>query len=766
MALETRPSTILRFGTFEVDVRAGELRKQGKRIKLQEQPFQVLTVLLQRPGEVVTREELRNQNWPADTFVDFDNSLNTAINKLREALGDSADNPRFIETLPRRGYRFIAPVTEVDGTTRGTAARGSAAAWPRSRKIVVTAAIAMLAAGIAGALLRHSQQARRLTEKDTIVLADFTNTTGDPVFDDTLKQGLRVQLEQSPFLNILPDQRVVEELPLMGHQKSERLTKELARDLCQRVGSKAVLAGSIASLGTHYAIGLQAFNCITGEGLGDEQVEADSRERVLKALSEAATSIREKLGESLASIRKYNAPLERATTPSLEALKAYSLGMKTWPDKGMSAAFPFYQRALQLDPNFAMAYARVGMVQWNFGEDNLAAENTRKAYELRANVSEWERFYIEAHYYDRVTGDLEKAAQVYRVWVQTFPRDWVPYNNLASIDIKLGQLDEALQEARQALQLGPDNEDNYGVAGISYILLNRLDEAETVFQQAAKQKKEGEDLFWDRCLVAYLRGDKNGIKRLASSAADNPMEKANLLLWEGLMEGDEGKLRKTRELWRGTIETARDSNAKEWAAVLQTGIGLMEAYFGEFQQARAHVKPAIKDTENRDTKVIAALALALSGDVKGAEVVTTALDGQFPTDTIMQHYWLPTIGAAAALGRKNAQRAVELLQEAKPYELSPFGWMQPVYLRGQSYLMLRNGGAAAMEFQKILDHRPVVELNPVGELAHLGLARAYSMQGKTTEARAAYQDFLTLWKEADPDIPILKQAKAEYAKLQ
>src|SRR5712691_8309059 len=325
MALEARSSAIRRFGVFEVDVRAGELRKQGVRIKLQEQPFHVLAVLLERPGEVVTREELRNQNWPADTFVDFDNSLNTAINKLREALGDSADNPRFIETLPRRGYRFIAPVTGADGTTKGTATGVSAAAPARNRKMVVTVAVVVLAAGIASGLLWRVRQARRLTEKDTIVLADFVNMTGDPVFDDTLKQGLRVQLEQSPFLNVLSDQKVGDVLQMMKLSKDDLLTQDVTREVCRRAGSKAFLIGTISSLGTHYVIGLNALNCQTGDGLASEQVEADSREHVLKALGESATRMRKKLGESLATIQKYDAPIE-VTTGSLEALKAYSLG--------------------------------------------------------------------------------------------------------------------------------------------------------------------------------------------------------------------------------------------------------------------------------------------------------------------------------------------------------------------------------------------------------------------------------------------------------
>src|SRR6266850_1739404 len=353
MALETRPSAILRFGVFEVDVRAGELRKQGVRIKLQEQPFHVLTLLLQRPGDIVTREELRSQNWPADTFVDFDNSLNTAVNKLREALGDSADSPRFVETLPRRGYRFIAPVVGVDGTTRGTTAGVSASAPPRRRKIVATVAVAVLAAGIAGGLFWRARQAPRLTEKDTIVLGDFANSTGDAVFDGTLREGLSVQLEQSPFLSLVSEEGIHQTLRMMERPANTRLTPEITREVCQRTSSAAALDGSIALIGARYTLILKAVNCVNGELLASTEAQANDKSRVLDALGKAASEMRRRLGESLSTVQKYNTPLEQATTSSLEALQAYTLGGKS---VDFPTAIPFLQRAIQLDPGFAMAY--------------------------------------------------------------------------------------------------------------------------------------------------------------------------------------------------------------------------------------------------------------------------------------------------------------------------------------------------------------------------------------------------------------------------
>src|SRR6267143_533080 len=392
--MKTERQEIVRFGTFEVDVRAGELRKQGVRVKLQEQPFHVLTVLLQRPGEVVTREELRNQNWPPDTFVDFDNSLNTAINKLREALGDSADNPRFIETLPRRGYRLIAPVTGVDGTTRGAGPGVSAAAPPSGRKMVVAVAIVVLAVGIAGALTWRARQARHLTERDTIVLGDFANSTGDPVFDGTLREGLSGQLEQSPFLSLVSEEGIHQTLRMMERPANTRLTPEITREVCQRTSGAAALDGSIALIGTRYNLILKAVNCANGDLLASTEAQANDESHVLDALGKAASEMRRRLGESLSTLQRYNTPLEQATTPSLEALQAYSFAQNTDDDASQLA---FYQRAVQLDPNFAMAYWAMAGPYTIIGETALSAENSRKAFALRAGVSELEKLYIEVY---------------------------------------------------------------------------------------------------------------------------------------------------------------------------------------------------------------------------------------------------------------------------------------------------------------------------------------------------------------------------------
>ncbi len=747
MGLEKQLAEIVRFGTFEVDLRAGELRKQGKRIKLQDQPFQVLAVLLQRPGEVVTREELRSQIWPQDTFVDFDNSLNTAINKLREALGDSADNPRFIETLPRRGYRFLAPVIGNE-QTKGSAIRA------RDSKIVISAAFGVVALGaMAGGFFWH-QKKSRLTEKDTIVLADFTNTTGDPVFDDTLKQGLRVQLEQSPFLNVLSDQQVDEQVKLMARSTGERLTPELARDLCERVGSKAVLNGTISTLGTHYVVGLNALNCHNGEELATEQAEADSREHVLKALGDAATKMRQKFGESLASIQKYDAPIEQATTPSLEALKSYSLGLSTADAKGVKASIPFFQRAVELDSNFAMAYARLGAKHAASDNPLLSVENVRRAYELRARVSERERLYIEAHYFRDVTGELDKAASVWEVMQQTYPREGEPYSNLSSFYRENGAYERALQEASQAHRLYPGDQDGYVALSRSYVFLNRLHDAEAMFKEAEERKLESELLLWDRYRLAFLMDNEVEMERLvATSAGKEGADK--LHIWQGHVEAYHGRLRKAREL----IQPATRDCGRPCAQ-----LSLIEAYYGARHQAHLDADAATKPKLKGRNFPELVLALALAGDVNKAEKLSVELNKSFPLHTRVQRYWLPTIRAALALNRNNALEAVELLHAIGPNEI---GTLQvfSIYERGRAYLALRNGSAAALEFQKIVDHPGIVGINAIGALAHLQLGRAYALQGDTAKARAAYQDFLTLWQDADPDIPILQRAKAEYANL-
>jgi DNA-binding winged helix-turn-helix (wHTH) protein/tetratricopeptide (TPR) repeat protein len=753
---------IVRVGTFEVDVRAGEVRKQGVRIKLQEQPFQVLKLLLQRPGEVVTREELRAQLWQSDTFVDFENGLNTSINKLREALGDSADSPRFIETLPRRGYRFIATVSSDNGIGRGTPEIAPRPGW----KILfaVVAVFAIGAVSTAGLYLRWKKP--RLTEKDTIVLADFLNTTGDSAFDDALKQGLRAQLEQSPFLNLLSDQQVGEELRLMARQPGEHLTPDIARDLCRRIGSKAVLNGSISSLGSHYVIGLSATNCQTGTPFGTEQSESADKEHVLAALGASATGIRKKLGETLPSIQKYDLPIEQVTTGSLEALRAYSLGMKYVTMDNYRGALPYFQRAVELDPNFASARMRVAnAIGEGGGQQSIAKENIEKAYALRDRVSRREYFQI-MHKHFAWQDDGEKAETEAELWAETYPRDAEAHYLLADFAMWRGNWEEAVKHGQLSVEFNPNDNRNYYNLAVSELALDQLDAAKRTCDQAVARNKNDVNIHMVRYWIAFVRQDpkemESEVKVLGDLARENPETEKGLLLAEMATEMYYGKLARARGFFQRFADIEPGIYAF-WA--------ILNAELGNKSEARAYAQRATEGHKPDDLSFVDALVAARVGETSLAEKWAASYDRKSPSGWVLQKRYLPVMRAAVAMARGNAAEAIEHLRAVNsntPYianDPSSADGMEPAYLRGQAYLQLRQGKEAASEFQRLIDHPGIVVNALFGPLARVGLARAYVLQGDTAKARAAYQDFFTLWKDADPDIPVLKEAKAEYEKL-
>ncbi|HYA22890.1 MAG TPA: hypothetical protein VEF05_01955, partial [Terriglobales bacterium] len=622
---------------------------------------------------------------------------------------------------------------------------------------------------LAGGLYWRSRQTPKLSEKDTVVLADFNNATGEPVFDEALKQALRVQLEQSPFLNVLSDQKVNQQLKFMGRSKDTRLATDVAREVCQRSQSKAVLVGSIANLGQHYVLGLDALECQSGESLGSEQVEAASREDVLKALGAAATRLRKKLGESLASVQKYDTPVQQATTSSLEALQAYSMGMKERNEKGDGAAIPFFKRATELDPNFAMAYARLGNSYWNEDQPSLASTYTERAYGLRDRVSDRERFYIDSHYFDLVSGEETKAAQVYELWRQTYPNDVTPHTNLLIIYRSLGQIDRALAEAQEELRLDPGSANAYGNLASTYRGLNQFEDSKRVLDEAAAHHLETDQLVLNRYLLAFLQDDANEMQRIVTSAADKPGQADEMFSTHGDTEAYHGRFGLAREWTRRAVEAAKNNGDAETAAGYYVAMALQEVEAGNIDQARRDVDAGMALAVNRDMQVEAALALSRTGAIARSRSIIDDLQKKHPTDTLVNALWLPAIEASLELQQGNQARALDLLQTAQAYELSSMLWgavMYAPYLRGQAYLMAHDPKQAAAEFQKIVDHRGLVINRLQGALAHLELGRAYVMAGEPQKARAAYQDFLALWKDADPDIPILQQAKAEYAKLQ
>ncbi len=626
----------------------------------------------------------------------------------------------------------------------------------RDWRLVVSAAI-LLAAIAMGALYWRSTKVHALTEKDTIVLADFINTTGDAVFDDALKQALAVQLEQSPFLSIVPEQQVHETLRMMGHSPTDRVTSDLARDICQRVASKAMLVGSIAPLGSHYVLALDAVNCASGESLAREQVEAESKEQVLKGLGQAATDMRGRLGESVKSIQRFDTPIEQASTTSLEALKAFSMA-QAQRAKGKDAdAIPLFKHAIELDPNFALAYAKLGYAYRNVGESGPAAEATSKAYDLRDRVSELERFYIEAGYHDIITGELEKGTETRELWKQTYPRDWTPRNTLAADYMLVGKFEQAIEEAREALRLNPDHAYPYGNLGQAYLWVGRYDEAKAIFESASKKKVDDVVCHAGLFEIAFIQGDRTEMRRQAAWGRGTPDEGWMLINQAGVAMFS-GKLGETRKIVREAIQK---EGFKESAASYAAGEALTEADFGNYTQARQQAATALGIARGRQAMGAAAMALAASGDANQAQGLARELAIRFPKDSFINHLLLPSVGSEIALQNGNPGLAVQLLAATAPYDSGVAG-RRALYLRGLAYLRLRQGKQAAAEFQKILANRTALRIYP---LARLGVARALALQGDTANARVAYQDFFALWKDADPDIPILKEAKAEYAKL-
>jgi tetratricopeptide (TPR) repeat protein len=650
---------------------------------------------------------------------------------------------------------------------------GATARPSREKLGSYVAAAILLAALLSGFYYRwRHQTVARLTEKDTIVLAEFTNTTGDPIFDGTLRQGLSAQLEQSPFLNLLSDERVAQTLALMAQTKDARLTRELAREVCQRTASAASIEGSISSLGTQYVVGLKAVNCLSGDVLANEQATATGKEQVLKALGEAATKIREKLGESLASVQKYDEPAENVTTPSLEALQAYTLGYQVEIVKNDNPdAVAFFQRAISLDSNFAMAYARLGNTYSNMGQTARAAENNRKAYELRGRVGERERFYIVSHYELEAVGNIEAGRKTCELWAQTYPRDAIPPVLLSAIYGGVGDYDKALAASQEALKVDPGSGLVYANLVGNYLNVNRLDEARTTAQEAQAHNLDSPGVHSSLYIIDFLQHDAAGMERESATLMGKPGFEDSMLDAESDTAANAGQFSKARELTRRASGSAQRADEKETAAAYEAEAAVREALVGNMSQAKQGTTAALALSTGRDVEALSAIALALAGDSAQAMRLANDLAKRFPEDTIVQSDYLPMIHAVAAIQSGSPTKAIEALAPAAPYELggpaqSVAFALYPVYLRGETYVSAHQGAAAAAEFQKILDHHGVVLNEPIGALAHLGLGRAYAMSGDAAKAKGAYQDFLALWKDADPDIPILKEAKAEYAKLQ
>jgi eukaryotic-like serine/threonine-protein kinase len=764
------------FGPFRVDPEKELLLRAGETVPLTPKTFQILLVLMRHSKEVVTKDDLMKMIWP-DTFVEEAN-LSRNIFLLRKALGETPQDHQYIVTVPGRGYRFAEGVQLVPERELSIVAASHAKVQLQVEETSnwrwIAVVVVVVLAVAAGAFRLFFHRSPVLTEKDTVVLADFANSTGDSVFDGTLRQGMTVQLEQSPYLSLVSDQRIQQTLRLMGQPADSRLSSETAREICVRTGSAAVLDGSIASMGSQYVLGLRAKDCRTGDVLDEEQVQAARKEEVLRALDQIARKFRTRVGESLTSVREHDTPLAEATTPSLEALKAYSRGWQL-VNSNQPAATPFFTQAIELDPKFAMAHAALGLMYGHTGESALATEHTTKAYALRDRASEKEKFFITAYYEGRATGNQEKAQQVCQAWSRSYPREVMPHSFLSGfIYTGLGKYERAVEEAQKAVELDPSASIGYSNLGYNNVYLNHLAEAEDALRRAAAHKVEMPDFLVLRYDIAFLKSDDSGMARAVALAERDSEAEDWISHHRAFVLGYSGHLQQARRTSAQAVDLAQQAGHRERAALFETGAALREAFFGNAAPARRSASEALVLAKDREVEYGAALALALAGDSSQTQRLADDLEKSFPEDTSVRFSYLPVLRALLALNHRQPSKGIELLEIAAPYELGTprsnlqgfFGALYPVYVRGEAYLAAHQGAEAAAEFKKILDHRGIVISDPIGALARLQLGRAYAMSGDTLKAKAAYQDFLTLWKDADPDIPILKEAKAEYAKLQ
>ena len=822
MSAETK--AVFEFGPFRLNPSERLLLREKTPVQLPPKAFDALLALVENQGRLLEKDELLRKVWP-DAFVEESN-LAQHISILRKALRDGEDGSQFIETVPRYGYRFVAEVRELssiaadtailpdpispdpilsgpilsgptpsqppyrrtesggsEAATSGTAAVAEAAEARHGMVWKIVAPVLLVALLVVGGLYHRSHQNKRLTEKDTIVLADFTNRTGDPIFDDTLKTALNVSLRQSPFLNVLSDGDAAKTLQQMTRPASTKLTPEIARELCLRAGSKAYLAGSIAGLGNQYVLGLKAVNCQSKNTLAEEQVTAASKEKVLDALGEAASKLRTELGESLATVQKFDVPLEQATTFSLEALKAYSLGRKAAREKGPAASLPYDQRAIELDLNFAMGYRAVGLEYANLGEIGRASEYLTKAFELREHASERENLVIAAEYYRNITGEVDKAVQIYQEEIESYPRESGAYGGLGNEFAEQGQYEKAADMTSQALRLAPDDVGWYENLATYSIAMQRFDAARQIVHEAQAKKMDDSTLHSVLYALAFFEADSAAMAEQQQWFAGKPAYENYGLALASDAEAYGGHLGKARELTNRAVDSAIRADNKENGALLQAIAAQREAAYGNTEKARRSAAAALKlAPASPGATAEATLAFAMADDSGPAESLAQDLAKRFPLDTQMQSLWLPAIQAQLALDKKNTPVALNALQAASTIELGNIlfvpniSCLYPVYVRGEAYLAAGQGSAAAAQFQKIIDHSGIVWNCWTGALARLGVARANALELRNSQAGdadaarvralAAYKDFLTLWKDADPDIPILKQAQAEYAKLE
>jgi DNA-binding winged helix-turn-helix (wHTH) protein/tetratricopeptide (TPR) repeat protein len=763
-----------RFGAFELDLKTGELcapepGQDGQKALLQEQPFQVLRLLVNHGGEIVTREEIRRTLWPNDTNVDFDHSINVAVASIRRALSDSASQPRYIETVARRGYRLVVPVELVESSSGGAgqeSTQSSSRAIPSWKWIASTVLLLVVVFGcwFYWRWLHRPQ----LSAEDTIVLSDINNQTSDPIFDDALNTALAVELQQTPFLNVLATDKVRGNLKLLNHPMDAKITPEVALQICSRTNSKAVVASSIADVGNRFRIELRGIDCRSGRTFAHSSQDATKRNEIVHALGVAGSHLRSRMGEPDASIQKFDKPLEEATSQSVEALQLLNQGYRHHFSFDRSAAITYYQRAIDIDPSFALAYAAIGARHSNLGEMKEAAAAEKKAYELRNRLTEQNRFAVESLYFDLGIWDLEKAYQVHMQWAQTFPEDARAHVNFASSLEYLGQFERSAAEAREAVRLLPSGSTYWALMSAT-ILANRLGDAKAVFEEAQARGFDTAELHVLRHLLAFLQQDKPAMdEQLAWSQGKKEAE--FLMRWrESNVQAYYGRFRESRRSLKKAMDLAARIGPLNHTPEFREEEALQEIEVSNLAESKQAAVDAIAKDRDKDQQLLLALVLARAGNLKQSKMLADVLTQEFPSDTLAQNYCLPTIRAAMKLHESDPAGAIGILHTSIRYDLAyppAFNSLYPAYVRGIAYLQVGDGRSAAAEFQKVVDHPAIVGRFVTGALAHLQLGRAQAMMGDKLAARKSYQDFLTLWRDADSEIPIFKQAKAEYVRLQ
>jgi eukaryotic-like serine/threonine-protein kinase len=772
------------FGPFRVDAERCVLLREDEPVPLTPKVFETLLVLIQNREQTVSKDLLLKTVWP-DTFVEEAN-LTQHISMLRKALGETPQDRRYIVTVPGRGYRFVAHVQEVtngngnedaivvESHTRShivveeerpdrTAGQFAVLlSLVRGRTGVAVAISVLVAIGIGLWLARRSS--RHLTEKDSVLLADFDNSTGESVFDGALKQAMAVGLGQSPFLDVVADDQVREALRFMGRSSEERVTPRLAREVCERLQSKALISGSIVRLGTKYVLGVQTQACADATVLAREQTSVDNKEQVLPAIGGMVSKLRQELGESLSSIQHFDVPIEQATTPSLEALRAYSLAIQQRAQGTERQAIPVFEHAIELDPGFAMAYAQLGGTYSNLGETERGASYLKTAFAMRSKLSEREKFYLTTRYHTLVTGDIDKATSTYEMWTHLYPRDWMPLNGLSARYQVIGEYDKAAEAATRSLQIHPNHYVAYANLAMSDLALGRFEEARRVCEQAAAHRRDS--LYTHRVLfeLAFLKQDRAAMQQEIDWAHGTEREN-DMLTNQALAEIASGRLRSARQLFERSWGSSKSAGLQDNAAFSMGGEALAEADFGNYTEAETIASSAVQLGRGIDGRETATEALALSNKVDRARALANELHERFPQHTVLNAVSLPTIFATIELQRGNPAKAVQILQAAVPYDLCEFSSLAAIYIRGQAYLKMRSGKEAAAEFRKILDHPGVAATSQRHPLAYLGLARALAMDGNFSDSRKAYERFFSLWSNADTDVPVLNAAKLEYKRL-